>query len=298
MNQPTPAKLQTLRPHRKSEPMKKPTYPTTFRGGHMTKVAGQAASCAPDNACGMPAAKALAIALMTASPLAMLGSPALAACGEIVSGLGITICTDATTGTQSPSGGAAGFQVLMRPSSTLTTTTGNGFTLNQPNDTYFSMDDATPVITAAEHGVYGRSRNNFDMTITASGSITSDNADAIRMRDSSTGSVTITTGGGVILGADGGIVDQQIGSSYAGNTIITTGAGSITGSTGNGITTSNSNYAHDTVITTGTGTVTGGRDGISATHRGLYGDLTIVANGDVVGQSNHGINVYGASGGG
>ncbi|AWZ03119.1 outer membrane protein B [Rhodobiaceae bacterium] len=251
-----------------------------LRGGRMTKVAGRAASYAPQLGLAQ-----LGAALFASVPLLMTGpTTANAACVDM--GGGTIECSGTITTPQSLGPPPAGTAL------TVSTTAGTsinaaGTALNLTNaggdlgitftDTHMSS------ITGSAYGVYALNNGSGAISITTSGTVTGTTQIGVYAFNKSTGTnVTIETA--AVTGGDDGIQANNRGS----GALSVTATGQVIGgshgiSAYNGPTTSGG-------LTIQAAAVTGAANGISATNAGS-GALSITATGDVVGTGSRGILV-------
>lgn len=251
-----------------------------LRGGRMTKVAGRAASYAPQLGLAQ-----LGAALFASAPLLMTGpTTANAACVDM--GGGTIECSGTITTPQSLGPPPAGTAL------TVSTTAGTsinaaGTALNLTNaggdlgitftDTHMSS------ITGSAYGVYALNNGSGAISITTSGTVTGTTQIGVYAFNKSTGTnVTIETA--AVTGGDDGIQANNRGS----GALSVTATGQVIGgshgiSAYNGPTTSGG-------LTIQAAAVTGTANGISATNAGS-GALSITATGDVVGTGSRGILV-------
>lgn len=251
-----------------------------LRGGRMTKVAGRAASYAPQLGLAQ-----LGAALFASVPLLMTGPTAAnAACVDM--GGGTIECSGTITTPQSLGPPPAGTAL------TVSTTAGTSFdaagtALNLTNaggdlgitftDTHMSS------ITGSTYGVYSVNYGSGALSITSSGTVTGTTQIGVYARNTNTGTaLTIETA--AVTGGDDGIQANNRGS----GALSVAATGQVMGG-GHGI----SAYNGPTTsggLTIQAAAVTGGANGISATNAGS-GALLITTTGAVVGTGSRGILV-------
>lgn len=252
-----------------------------LRGGRMTKVAGRAASFAPQ----------LGLALFASAPLVTAGSTAVYA-------LTPAICTAVgAPGTYQCSGSATTTQSLSPPSGepltvttteqiSIITTSGDALDLsNSSGDPDISFTDTyMSTITGDQKGIEINQNGLGAVTLTTTGHVSGTNGEGIDLDLSSRG-----TGGTLqVVDVTGGSDGINVHNDSSG-AISITASGQVTGTADHGI------YAYNgagTDIAIQAASVTGGTHGIYAKNYYGTGAVSITASGDVTGQSRAGIYAY------
>ncbi len=251
-----------------------------LRGGRMTKVAGRAASYAPQLGLAQ-----LGAALFASVPLLMTGPTAAnAACVDM--GGGTIECSGTIMPPQSLGPPPAGTAL------TVSTTAGTSFdaagtALNLTNaggDLGITFTDThMSTITGSTYGVYALNNGSGAISITTSGTVTGTTQIGVYAFNKNTGT-NLTIGTAAVTGGDDGIQANNRGA----GSLSVTATGQVTGG-GDGISAYNA-PASSGGLTIQAAAVTGGNNGISATNAGS-GALSITTTGAVVGTGSRGILV-------
>ena len=251
-----------------------------LRGGRMTKVAGRAASYAPQLGLAQ-----LGAALVASAPLLMSGSTAAyAACVDM--GGGTIECSGTITTPQSLGPPPAGNAL------TVTTTPGTSFNAvgtalsltNAGGDLGITFTDThMSSITGSTYGVYATNNGSGALSITSSGTVTGSTQIGVYALNSNAGTaLTIETA--AVTGGDDGIQAFNSGS----GALSVAATGQVIGGS-HGISAYNGPASSGGLTIQAAG-VTGAANGISGTNAGS-GALLITATGDVVGTGSRGILV-------
>jgi len=245
-----------------------------LRGGRMTKVAGVAASYAPQ----------IGVAVIAAAPLLISGSmvayadPVPVGNCAAVGAPGTYQCSGAITTTQSLSPPAG--QVLTVTTTeqiSVVTTAGDALDLsNSAGDIGVSFTDTYgSTITGFATGVSARNNGFGVLSITTTGDVTGLNSKGIDAYHSATASGDLTIQAAAVTGRTFGI--------YANNkssgAVSITASGSVAGTTNDGINAYNSSAG--TGVTIQAAAVTSGNNGIKVSNNGS-GALSVTTTGDVV----------------
>jgi outer membrane autotransporter protein len=244
-----------------------------LRGGRMTKVAGVAASYAPQ----------LGVAAIAAAPLLLSGVTVAYADPMPVAGCapdggsGTYLCSGEITTTQSLSPPAG--QILTVNTTeqiSIVTATGNALNLsNSAGDFGLSFTDTYgSTITGATAGISARNNGFSSLSITTTGDVTGINGRGIDAYHSANGG-DLTIEAAAVTGRTNGI--------YANNKssggVSITASGSVASTTNDGIYANNSSAG--TGVTIQAVDVTSGNNGIRVANNGS-GALSITTTGDVV----------------
>ena len=252
-----------------------------LRGGRLTKVDGEVASCAPSvgEAVSALLSSASLAGILSGAFLALTAQEARAACTEIS---GVWTCTGVITAAQSIKRSGSAISVNLDSGFDMDVAQGVGFTLEQSGAGGIAFVQAaggqeivgrTGVVHATNSGV-------GDISITATGKLGKTGGGAVLKAVNSNvlgGSVSVSVGSVGGSGAGGHAI--EVTNSGSGTTAVTA-SGSVSSGSGHGDGVKVETGLGSSSVTISVATVTGGRTGVNVSHRG-GGSVSVRATGTV-----------------
>ena len=259
-----------------------------LRGGRLTKLDGEVASCAPS--LGRTSSALLSSAslagILSGAFLAMTAQEAQAACTEIS---GAWTCTGVVTAAQSIKRSGSAISVNLDSGFDMDVAQGVGFTLEQSGAGGIAFVQAAggQEIVGHSGAVHATNSGAGGISITATGEIRKTGRGAVLKAvnsDASGGSVSVSVGSVIGSGADGHAI--QVTNSGAGTTAVTA-SGSVSSGAGEGDGVNVETGKGSSSVTISVATVTGSRTGLRVSHRGA-GSVSVSATGTVKASGGYG----------
>ena len=259
-----------------------------LRGGRLTKLDGEVASCAPSlgrTSSALLSSAALA-GILSGAFLAMTAQEAQAACTESA---GAWTCTGVVTAAQSIKRSDSAISVNLDSGFDMDVAQGVGFTLEQSGAGGIAFVQAAggQEIVGRAGAVHVTNSGAGGISITATGEIRKTGRGAVLKAvnsDASGGSVSVSVGSVTGSGADGHAI--QITNSGAGTTAVTA-SGSVSSGAGEGDGVNVETGKGSSSVTVSVATVTGSRTGVRVNHRGA-GSVSVSATGTVKASGGYG----------
>ena len=259
-----------------------------LRGGRLTKLDGEVASCAPSlgrTSSALLSSAALA-GILSGAFLAMTAQEAQAACTESA---GAWSCTGVVTAAQSIKRSGSAISVNLDSGFDMDVAQGVGFTLEQSGAGGIAFVQAAggQEIVGHSGAVHATNSGAGGISITATGEIRKTGRGAVLKAvnsDASGGSVSVSVGSVTGSGADGHAI--QVTNSGAGTTAVTA-SGSVSSGAGEGDGVNVETGKGSSSVTVSVATVTGSRTGVRVNHRGA-GSVSVSATGTVKASGGYG----------
>ena len=259
-----------------------------LRGGRLTKLDGEVASCAPSPgrmSSALLSSAALA-GILSGAFLAMTAQEAQAACTESA---GAWTCTGVVAAAQSIKRSASAISVNLDSGFDMDVAQGVGFTLEQSGAGGIAFVQAAggQEIVGHSGAVHATNSGAGGISITATGEIRKTGRGAVLKAvnsDASGGSVSVSVGSVTGSGADGHAI--QVTNSGAGTTAVTA-SGSVSSGAGEGDGVNVETGKGSSSVTVSVATVTGSRTGVRVSHRGA-GSVSVSATGTVKASGGYG----------
>ena len=262
-----------------------------LRGGRLTKLDGEVASCAPSlgrTSSALLSSAALA-GILSGAFLAMTAQEAQAACIESA---GAWTCTGVVTAAQSIKRSDSAISVNLDSGFDMDVAQGVGFTLEQSGAGGIAFVQAAggQDIVGRIGAVHATNSGTGGISITATGKLATTSSGAVLKAvnsDASGGSVSVSVGSITGSGADGHAI--QVTNSGIGTTTVTASGAINSGSgQGDGVNVETGRGIRSVAVSVAT--VTGGRTGVRVNHRGA-GSVSVRATGTVKASGSHTLSV-------
>ena len=259
-----------------------------LRGGRLTKLDGEVASCAPS--LGRTSSALLSSAslagILSGAFLAMTAQEARAACTEIS---GAWTCTGVVTAAQSIKRSDSAISVNLDSGFDMDVAQGVGFTLEQSGAGGIAFVQAAgrQEIVGRAGALHATNSGTGGISITATGKLATTSSGAVLKAvnsDASGGSVSVSVGSVIGSGADGHAI--QVTNSGSGTTAVTA-SGSVSSGSGEGDGVNVETGKGSSSVTISVATVTGSRTGVRVSHRGA-GSVSVRATGTVKASGGYG----------
>ena len=259
-----------------------------LRGGRLTKLDGEVASCAPS--LGRTSSALLSSAslagILSGAFLAMTAQEAQAACTEIS---GAWTCTGVVTAAQSIKRSGSAISVNLDSGFDMDVAQGVGFTLEQSGAGGIAFVQAAggQEIVGRGGAVHATNSGTGGISITATGKLAATSRGAVLKAvnsDASGGSVSVSVGSVTGSGADGHAI--QVTNSGSGTTAVTA-SGSVSSGADEGDGVNVETGKGSSSVTISVATVTGSRMGVRVSHRGA-GSVSVSATGTVKADGGYG----------
>ena len=259
-----------------------------LRGGRLTKLYGEVASCAPS--LGRTSSALLSSAslagILSGAFLAMTAQEAQAACTEIS---GAWTCTGVVTAAQSIKRSDSAISVNLDSDFDMDVAQGVGFTLEQSGAGGIAFVQAAggQEIVGRGGAVHATNSGAGDISITATGALGKTGRGAVLKivnSDASGGSVSVSVGS--VSGLDAGGHAVEVRNSGSGTTAVTA-SGSISSGSGQGDGVNVQTGRDSGSVSVSVATVTGQRTGVRVSHSGS-GSVSVSAVGTVEAGSGYG----------
>ena len=252
-----------------------------LRGGRLTKVNGEVASCAPSvgEAVSALLSSASLAGILSGAFLALTAQEARAACTETA---GVWTCTGVITAAQSIKRSGSAISVNLDSGFDMDVAQGVGFTLEQSGAGGIAFVQAAggQEIVGRTGVVHATNSGAGDISITATGKLGKTGGGAVLKAvnsDVSGGSVSVSVGSVGGSGAGGHAI--EVANSGSGTTAVTA-SGSVSSGSGHGDGVNVETGKGSSSVTISVATVTGGRTGVNVNHRG-QGSVSVSAAGTV-----------------
>ena len=259
-----------------------------LRGGRLTKLDGEVASCAPS--LGRTSSALLSSAslagILSGAFLAMTAQEAQAVCTE---SSGVWSCTGVVTAAQSIKRSGSAISVNLDSGFDMDVAQGVGFTLEQSGagGVAFVQAAGGQEIVGRGGAVHATNSGTGGISITATGKLRNTGGGAVLKAvnsDASGGSVSVSVGSVTGSGADGHAI--QVTNSGSGTTAVTA-SGSVSSGAGEGDGVNVETGKGSSSVTISVATVTGSRTGVRVSHRGA-GSVSVSATGTVKASGGYG----------
>ena len=257
-----------------------------LRGGRLTKLDGEVASCAPSlgkTASALFSSASLA-GILSGAFLAMTAQEAQAVCTE---SSGVWSCTGVVTAAQSIKRSGSAISVNLDSGFDMDVAQGVGFTLEQSGagGVAFVQAAGGQEIVGRGGAVHATNSGTGGISITATGKLRNTGGGAVLKAvnsDASGGSVSVSVGS--VTGSDGHAI--QVTNSGSGSTAVTASGSVSSGSSqGDGVNVKTGRESNSIAISVAT--VTGAEAGVRVSHSGA-GNISVRATGAVKASGGYG----------